>query len=206
MDPIGASLGAISLVSQLFDGCVTAYSYFCVAAQMDVDSARLLTRVKLEEARLLIWGREWGVTEGKLEMRLEAHSLMYSGVGWAEGGPSGAGGGLCDVAVGILKQLHKTITDVKQLENRYGLRQQQGAVGTDGPEDGREREKAKETEANFGEGRTLGTGEKESEKDKKGKGWKRGKPKTAKMSLRKEFAIRARWAIAVSYSETPPCM
>lgn len=104
---IGTTIGVVGLLGQLFDGCVKAYSYFTAAQHLDVDSQRMICKVRIEEMRLLVWGREWGVAEGKLENHLRKEE---------KGMP-----GMRDVAKQILEQLHGTVTDVRRLKETYGL-------------------------------------------------------------------------------------
>lgn len=104
---VGTTIGVVGLLGQLFDGCVKAYSYFTAAQHLDVDSQRLICKVRIEEMRLLVWGREWGVAEGKLESHLSQGE---------KGMP-----GMREVAKEILEQLHGTVTDVKRLKGTYGL-------------------------------------------------------------------------------------
>ncbi|KAI9862498.1 MAG: hypothetical protein M1813_004349 [Trichoglossum hirsutum] len=112
MEVAGFAIGtitAVGLIGQLFDGCVKAYAFFTSAKNLGRDSERLVCKIRIEEARLMAWGREWGVVEGKLE----AH--LASGKGHNEG--------LKQLAASILKQLHETITDFNKLQDRYGLRE-----------------------------------------------------------------------------------
>lgn len=164
---VGTAIGVVGLLGQLFDGCVKAYAYFTTAAQLDSDSARLLTKVQIEETRLLVWGREWGVAEGKLEAHLAAAThVQGSDV-------------LSKMAAGILSQLHRTISDFKVLREKYGIKEEVGAGGaSEGKSDG---------------GRVLGKGKKgkkggfggaspNTSVDKLERGWK-------------ELTLRTRWAI-----------
>ncbi|KAJ2892500.1 prion-inhibition and propagation-domain-containing protein [Zalerion maritima] len=113
---------------------------------------------------------------------MEMHSLQYArGLSSQETAALVGGATLSEEAVGILEQLHRTITDFRELEKR-GQQQTQ-----------EERERERE----LGQGRTLGTGDKEGDERDKKKNGKKGKPKPGKMSLRKEFAMKARWAIVV---------
>ncbi|KAF4945364.1 hypothetical protein FGADI_12003 [Fusarium gaditjirri] len=69
------------------------------------NSQRLLCKVRIEEMRLVVWGRDWGVAEGRLEAHLESsrnHQLR-------------------SLALQILEELHSAATDFKKLKNRYGL-------------------------------------------------------------------------------------
>ncbi|KAF6822574.1 hypothetical protein CPLU01_11944 [Colletotrichum plurivorum] len=105
-EAIGTAIGVVGLLGQLFDGCVKAYGYFSAAAGMDSDSARLLCKVRIEEMRLVVWGREWGVAEGRLEAHLKG---------------GGCNPQMAALAEGIMRELHATVTDFQRLRERYGL-------------------------------------------------------------------------------------
>ena len=102
-------IGAVGVIGQIFDGCIKAYRIFTTAANQGRDSERLVCKIRIEEARLQVWGREWGVIEGKLEANLAA----------ADWGPPG----LFSLAEAILTQLYSTIMDFNKLQDRYGLRE-----------------------------------------------------------------------------------
>ncbi|KAM0329837.1 hypothetical protein ACHAQA_004002 [Verticillium albo-atrum] len=95
------ALGVIGFLGQLFDGCVKAYGYFTTAARLDQDSARLLCKVRIEEMRLVVWGREWGVAEGRLERESTPQMAALAGR--------------------IMEELHATVTDFVKLRDRYGI-------------------------------------------------------------------------------------
>ncbi|KAK8021554.1 hypothetical protein PG990_006692 [Apiospora arundinis] len=90
-EAVGTALAVVGVLGQIFDGCVKAYGHFTTAAQFAEQSRGLACKLRIEEMRLVVWGRAWGVTEGKLE----AH-LMDA-------------------------ELHRTITDGQKLRERYGL-------------------------------------------------------------------------------------
>jgi hypothetical protein len=123
---VGATIGVVGLLGQLFDGCVKAYGYFTTAQHLDTDSQRLLCKVRIEEMRLVVWGREWGVAEGKLEQHLLGSNGATRGTTasrergsarvFGEGNPQ-----LRALAMQILEQLHATVTDVGKLKDVYGL-------------------------------------------------------------------------------------
>lgn len=106
-EAVGTALAVVGFLGQMFDGCVKAYGYFSTATHMDGDSARLMCKVRIEEMRLVVWGREWGVSEGKLEAHLDASG--------------GSNPRLRALAVQILEELHATVTDFKRLQEKYGL-------------------------------------------------------------------------------------
>ncbi|KAK1639254.1 prion-inhibition and propagation-domain-containing protein [Colletotrichum phormii] len=118
-EAIGTAIGVVGFLGQLFDGCVKAYGYFSAAANLDADSQRLLCKVRIEEMRLVVWGRGWGVAEG--EGRLEAH---LNGFSREAGDPRMAG-----LAEGIMRELHATVTDFGRLRERYGFVEDGGGEG-----------------------------------------------------------------------------
>ncbi|KAK0766576.1 hypothetical protein N5P37_000301 [Trichoderma harzianum] len=103
-EALGTAIGVIGFVGQLFDGCVKAYGYFTTASNLDSDSQRMMCKVRIEEMRLVVWGREWGVAEGKFDEHLSERNPQ-----------------LKVLATQILEQLHGTVTDFKKLQDRYGL-------------------------------------------------------------------------------------
>lgn len=102
---VGTTIGVIGLLGQLFDGCIKAYGYFTTASQLDTDSQRLMCKVRIEEMRLVVWGREWGVAEGQLDAHLDS-----------ERNPQ-----LTALATQMLKELHATVADFRKLRDKYGL-------------------------------------------------------------------------------------
>ncbi|KAK1451857.1 hypothetical protein CMEL01_06431 [Colletotrichum melonis] len=120
-EAIGTAIGVVGFLGQLFDGCVKAYGYFSAAANLDADSQRLLCKVRIEEMRLVVWGRGWGVAEGRLEAHLNGFSREA-------GDPRMAG-----LAEGIMRELHATVTDFGRLRERYGFVEdgsEGGKIGT----------------------------------------------------------------------------
>lgn len=105
-------VGAVGVLAQIFDGCIKAYAFFTTAANLGRDSERLVCKIRIEEMRLLVWGREWGVVEGRLEAHLQAES-------------NSGNQSLRQLAVNILTELHRTITDCHKLQDRYGLREEE---------------------------------------------------------------------------------
>src|ERR1700726_3410330 len=78
---------------------------------MGRDTERLLCKIRIEEMRLLVWGREWGVVEGKLEAHLQAEC-------------NAGNERLQPLATQILSELYQTITDFNKLQDKYGLREE----------------------------------------------------------------------------------
>ena len=101
--------GAVGALGQLLDGCLKGYKIFTTASNLGRDSEKLVYRVKIEEMRLKLWGKEWGVAEGHFEERL-SRSAHHQG--------------LKELAELILKELYRTIMDLNTLQDRYGLREE----------------------------------------------------------------------------------
>lgn len=105
-------VGAVGVLGQIFDGCIKAYAFFTTASNLGRDSERLVCKIRIEEMRLVVWGREWGIVDGKLEAHLKAES---------KAGNERMG----QLARQILSELHSTITDFKKLREKYGLQEDQ---------------------------------------------------------------------------------
>lgn len=103
-------VGAVGVLGQIFDGCIKAYAIFTAASNLGRDSERLVCKIRIEEMRLIVWGREWGVVEGNLEAHLRAES---------KAGNERMG----QLARQILSELYSTITDFKKLQEKYGLQE-----------------------------------------------------------------------------------
>jgi hypothetical protein len=168
---IGTTIGAIGLLGQLFDGCVKAYGFFTTATHLDQDSQKLLCKVRIEEMRLVAWGREWGVAEGKLE----AHLKM-------ESNPK-----IRELATEIMRQLHNTVTNFQVLQQRYGLVDHSSTVSsTEGK--GASKEKPAKSGKDSPSPSRKGS---ESSKDPVKSNGKNGNDR----SWRKEIALRTKWVI-----------
>lgn len=169
---IGTTIGVVGFIGQLFDGCVKAYGYFTTAANLDTDSQRLMCKVRIEEMRLVVWGREWGVAEGRLEAHLD----------------SGRNPQLRALATQILEELHTTVTDFRKLQERYGLVEAGGgSAGTVG----------KETEALSRT--TTSSSSASSGKGAKDEGRRLNGSRTnstTERSWRREIGLRTKWVIA----------
>lgn len=122
------SVTAVGLLGQIFDGCIKAYSFFTAANNLGKDSEKLVCKIRIEEMRLRVWGREWGVVEGQLEKHIAA---------------SGGNEELKKLAVTILKQLLDTITDFNKLQDRYGLREDAPGDEKQGNPSGKEPSKSR---------------------------------------------------------------
>ncbi|KAK6841297.1 hypothetical protein PG987_002157 [Apiospora arundinis] len=172
-EAVGTALAVVGVLGQIFDGCVKAYGHFTTAAQFAEQSRGLACKLRIEEMRLVVWGRAWGVTEGKLE----AHLMD------AYGGSTSPTLLLLllllrTTAAAILSELHRTITDGQKLRERYGL-EDEAEKGSSGDSNGSKKwatGKDALVKRPSDHGKKEGTG---------GGDW----------SWRKEFSIRARWVV-----------
>ncbi|KAK7941266.1 uncharacterized protein PG986_013653 [Apiospora aurea] len=184
-EAVGTALAVVGVLGQIFDGCVKAYGHFTTAAQFAEQSRGLACKLRIEEMRLVVWGRAWGVTEGKLE----AHLMDAYG-----GGPSageGQGGAMMrSLAVQILSELHRTITDGQRLRERYGLVEDEDKGIINGSK----------------KGASGGTKEAliKRSSDQSSKNGGSSSSGGGEWSWRKEFSIRARWVVAASPRKLTP--
>ena len=114
MEVAGAALGiagAVGVLGQLLDGCLKAYRIFTTASDLGRDSERLVCKIRIEETRLMVWGRELGVSEGQFE-----RNLAYT-----HGASGGQHDALKSLAEMILRELYRTVMDLNKLQDRYGL-------------------------------------------------------------------------------------
>lgn len=109
-----AIVSTVGVLGQCFDGCVKAYSYFTQAKNSDKDASGMVTKIKIEEMRLIVWGREWGVGEGKLDARMASISSVYSSPEVNEG--------IRLLAIEILQKLELAMTDYNIMRERYGVK------------------------------------------------------------------------------------
>ncbi|KAM0159546.1 hypothetical protein ACHAQE_004997 [Botrytis cinerea] len=148
-------VGAVGVLGQIFSGCITAYSLFTTASNLSRDSEKLICKIKIEEMRLLVWGREWGVLEGRFEEELKREE----GIGNER---------LRGLAMEILSELYRTITDFQRLREKYGVVEERG---------GRDMIEGRES------------CDREVEKEKGGFGM-------GKLNLRSEMSKRVKWVIS----------
>ncbi|KAK7989833.1 hypothetical protein PG989_010148 [Apiospora arundinis] len=173
-EAVGTALAVVGVLGQIFDGCVKAYGHFTTAAQFAEQSRGLACKLRIEEMRLVVWGRAWGVTEGKLE----AH-LMDAYGGSTSPTTTTTTAAARTTATAILSELHRTITDGQKLRERYGL-EDEAEKGSSGDSNGSKKwatGKDALVKRPSDHGKKEGTG---------GGDW----------SWRKEFSIRARWVVA----------
>ncbi|KAI8718880.1 hypothetical protein NCS52_00668000 [Fusarium sp. LHS14.1] len=170
-EAIGTALGVVGVLGQLFAGCVQAYGFFTTAANLDTDSQRLLCKVRIEEMRLVVWGRDWGVAEGRLEAHLESTRNPQ----------------LRSLALQILGELHSAVTDFNKLKERYGL-----------VDEGRSMSLEVKTGKSKGGGKKSPSPSRKGSKDderSKSNGLTKTLSGSSERSWGKELGLRAKWVI-----------
>lgn len=171
-EAIGTALAVVGVMGQLFDGCIKAYGFFTTAANLDVDSQRLFCKVRIEEMRLVVWGRDWGVAEGKLEAHLDSTRNPQ----------------LRRLAMDILEELHGTVTDFRKLQDRYGLLDQGASASLD--------PKHKTTKGGKVSPSISPSPSRKGSSDEKANGLTKTSTASSERSFKKEFGLRARWVIS----------
>lgn len=167
---IGTTVGVVGFLGQLFDGCVKAYGYFTTAKDLDSHSQRLLCKVRIEEMRLVVWGREWGVAEGKFDAHLQSNRNPQ----------------LRLLATQILEELHSTVTDFASLKEKYGLLDDVGNANGSG---------AGVPEGKGHGGKSSPSPSRKGSKDSDRKtGSSKSLPSTER-GWRKEISLRTKWVI-----------
>ncbi|KAF7546362.1 hypothetical protein G7Z17_g8493 [Cylindrodendrum hubeiense] len=164
---IGTTLAVVGVMGQMFDGCIKAYGFFTTAANLEGDSQRLSTKVRIEQMRLVVWGRDWGVAEGKLEAHLDSTQNPQ----------------LRKLAMDILQELHGTVTDFRKLQDRYGLLDQGASANLD--------VKTKAKGGKVSPSASPAPSRKGS-CDEKANGLAKSSTASSERSFKKEFSLRAR--------------
>ncbi|KAI5466063.1 prion-inhibition and propagation-domain-containing protein [Mariannaea sp. PMI_226] len=173
-EALGTALAVVGVLGQLFEGCVKAYSFFTTAANLDVDSQRLFCKVRIEEMRLVVWGRDWGVAEGKLEAHLDSTRNPQ----------------LRALAMQILEELHVTVTDFRKLRDKYGLVDE--AACSEGRDSKGRAKTGKKTPSPPSSKSRNGS----RENDKVKGSLSDSLTASSERSWKKEFSLRARWVIS----------
>ncbi|KAM0427480.1 hypothetical protein ACHAPT_007440 [Fusarium lateritium] len=171
-EAVGTALGVVGVLGQLFAGCVKAYGFFTTAANLDNDSQRLLCKVRIEEMRLVVWGRDWGVAEGRLEAHLESTRNPQ----------------LRSLALQILGELHSAVTDFNKLKDRYGLVDEEGGKSASLEVKGGKTKGGKKSPSPSRRGSR-------DDESRKSNGLVKTSSASSERSWGKELGLRAKWVI-----------
>jgi len=106
------TLAVIPLTMKLLDECLNGYKIFTEAKDLGRNSQKMLWKFRIQETRLRVWAREWGILDnqcatGAVEVRDHYDYKVVSET---------------------LLRISELFKDYKQLKNRYGL-----SLVTDGP-------------------------------------------------------------------------
>jgi Prion-inhibition and propagation len=112
MDPISFAISVVSIAS-LFSTCLDAYKIFLDVADFQKVGSHIQWRLKKEQIRLIVWGRNWGLLsdqedwkDPKMKGLLEQHLNNQ---------------GIADFVVETLARLTDMFLDAQQVGSRYGL-------------------------------------------------------------------------------------
>lgn len=94
------AIAILSLAGQLFTGCVQAYHLLATAYKRGSVSKKYLLELVIEQVRLLLWGRNSGVSDGFLKPSLHC---------------------IASLITGILQKMKATLQDSAKLRTQYGL-------------------------------------------------------------------------------------
>ncbi|KFY22789.1 hypothetical protein V493_06320 [Pseudogymnoascus sp. VKM F-4281 (FW-2241)] len=96
------SLAVIGLAAQLFISVVQTYRFISDAQGLVKDAPELYWKLRLEEIRLLAWGRYWGLDQGKFDDFLQ-------------------NAGLLDDVCGILTRMKEILQSTESMSKKYGI-------------------------------------------------------------------------------------
>lgn len=94
------AIAFVVLAGQLFIGCVQAYHFLLTAYSFESVSQKYLINLCIEQARLLIWGRNSGLAEGA------GHPSL---------------GNMAALIVRVLEYMQNSLSNAADLSRKYGL-------------------------------------------------------------------------------------
>jgi hypothetical protein len=98
-------LSGIATATQLFTSILQTYRFLITARGLSHDAPKTFWKLRIQKIRLSVWGRYWGLEQGRLDESLKKEGILE------------------DVE-GILSQMQDLFKDTEKLEKRYGLRQE----------------------------------------------------------------------------------
>jgi Prion-inhibition and propagation len=98
------ALGTIPLGASVLSGCLSGYKLFTEAKDLGKDSQTLLWKFRIQETRLRMWGKEWGLLgfQTSRDVGIRGHEDD-------------------EIVLGTLLRISDLLNDYKQLRKRYGL-------------------------------------------------------------------------------------
>jgi hypothetical protein len=100
---VAAGVGVLSTIVTLFEACSKGYARFTHARDFEKTYATLFMKLRIQEARLHIWGRRWGIQDGKLVEEVEASEVLRR------------------IVQDVLQQMDQLLQDSVQLSTKYGI-------------------------------------------------------------------------------------
>lgn len=100
---------SVILIFNLFKTATECYGVFSDAAVASKDTKTLYWKLRIEEARFILWGRSWEFSQSSIYSPQLEEQLNSS----AE---------LAEIFRGVLAQIIDTLTNTEMLESRFGLK------------------------------------------------------------------------------------
>jgi len=100
---VAAVVGLLSSIVTLYESCSKGYGKFTNARDLEKTYATLFMKLRIEEARFHVWGRRWGIQDGKLIEEAEVAEVLRR------------------VVEGVLQQMDRLLQDSVQLSTKYGI-------------------------------------------------------------------------------------
>lgn len=107
MDAAGLVIGLPGLIQT----CVHGYRFVCVMIDLDKTAAIMRLRYRIEESRLVLWGRFWGLLDPDNYSKIKPSTHSLDDLLKIPG--------IETLINDILKQVMKTLEDVRQLSKKY---------------------------------------------------------------------------------------
>jgi hypothetical protein len=98
------ALGAIPIGARVLAGCLSGYKLFTEAKDLGKDSQTLLWKFRIQETRLRMWGKEWGLLGFQPGREADMRGREDD-----------------DIVLETLLRISDLLKDYKQLRKRYGL-------------------------------------------------------------------------------------
>jgi hypothetical protein len=100
-----AGIGVLASIATLVEACSKGYARFTHARDLEKTYATLFMKLRIQEARFHIWGRRWGIHDGKVAEELEVPEVLRN------------------IVKDVLVQMDRLLQDSIQLSTKYGIQE-----------------------------------------------------------------------------------
>lgn len=98
-------VGLLSSIVTLYESCSEGYAKFTNARDLEKTYATLFMKLRIEEARFHVWGRGWGIQDGKIIEEAAVAEVLRR------------------VVEDVLQQMDRLLRDSVQLSSKYAIRE-----------------------------------------------------------------------------------